>query len=125
MSKSCTGHIHIGLPIGNLTSHIFANIYLNELDHFVKDRLRLRWYGRYMDDFYILHADKKFLREMSYDHILIRGNTLLRMRRNLRDKQKQLENDSLQKEDLLASKATILGHLKHADSYGLIKNLFE
>jgi len=60
-----------------------------------------------------------------YDHVLIRGNTLLRMRRNWGTKHKQLENDSLQEEDLLASKAAILGHLKHADSYGLIKNLFE
>ena len=47
-----------GLPIGNLTSQFFANTYLNELDQFVKHRLKCRYYWRYMDDFVILHADK-------------------------------------------------------------------
>jgi len=50
-----------GLPIGNLTSQLFANIYLNELDHFVKENLRERWYARYMDDFLIIHPDKDHL----------------------------------------------------------------
>lgn len=50
-----------GLPIGNLTSQLFANVYLNPLDHFVKENLRQRWYGRYMDDFFIIHHDKKHL----------------------------------------------------------------
>lgn len=40
-----------GVPIGNLTSQYFANLYLGELDHFVKERLRLPGYLRYMDDF--------------------------------------------------------------------------
>jgi retron-type reverse transcriptase len=52
-----------GLPIGNLTSQLFANIYLNELDHFVKETLRERWYARYMDDFLIIYPDKNHLRE--------------------------------------------------------------
>lgn len=47
-----------GMPIGNLTSQLFANIYLNEFDHFVKDFLKVRCYVRYMDDFVILDADK-------------------------------------------------------------------
>ena len=47
-----------GLPIGNLTSQYFANLYLGELDHFVKERLRLRGYLRYMDDFAVF-ADSK------------------------------------------------------------------
>ena len=47
-----------GLPIGNLTSQLFANIYLNALDQFVKHGLRERYYLRYMDDFVILHHDK-------------------------------------------------------------------
>ena len=38
-----------GIPIGNYTSQFFANIYLNELDHFVKEKLRVRFYLRYMD----------------------------------------------------------------------------
>ncbi|KHO47418.1 MAG: RNA-directed DNA polymerase [archaeon GW2011_AR5] len=51
-----------GMPIGNLTSQFFANIYLNELDKFVKHNLRARFYIRYLDDFVILH-DKKVVLE--------------------------------------------------------------
>jgi len=52
-----------GIPIGNLTSQLFANIYLNEFDHFVKRELREQYYVRYMDDFIILGTDKRHLRE--------------------------------------------------------------
>lgn len=47
-----------GMPIGNLTSQLFANVYLNELDYFVKHRLRAKYYIRYLDDFIIFHRDK-------------------------------------------------------------------
>jgi len=53
-----------GIPIGNLTSQLFANIYLNELDQFIKHKLREKHYLRYMDDFVILYADKKHLHEL-------------------------------------------------------------
>lgn len=43
-----------GLPLGNLTSQLFANVYLHELDHFVKYVLRIRYYVRYCDDFVLL-----------------------------------------------------------------------
>lgn len=52
-----------GMPIGNLTSQLFANIYLNELDNFVKHELRTHYYVRYMDDFILLSDDKKQLHE--------------------------------------------------------------
>lgn len=52
-----------GIPIGNLTSQLFANIYLNELDQFVKHELRDKYYLRYMDDFLILGYDKKKLHQ--------------------------------------------------------------
>jgi len=42
-----------GLPIGNLTSQFFANIYLDRLDHLIKDEMGVRCYLRYMDDFLI------------------------------------------------------------------------
>jgi retron-type reverse transcriptase len=47
-----------GLPIGNLTSQFFGNVYLNELDHFVKEGMRARCYLRYMDDFAAFGDDK-------------------------------------------------------------------
>ena len=52
-----------GLPIGNLTSQYFANLYLGELDHFVKERLRIPGYLRYMDDFAVFGDSKARLRE--------------------------------------------------------------
>ncbi len=50
-----------GLPLGNYTSQFFANVYLNNLDYFVKHRLRAKYYIRYVDDFVILHKDKRVL----------------------------------------------------------------
>ena len=50
-----------GLPIGNLTSQLFSNIYLDELDQFVKRELGVRHYGRYVDDFFLVHSNKYFL----------------------------------------------------------------
>lgn len=56
-----------GIPIGNLTSQLFANVYLHELDHFVKHTLREPRYLRYMDDFAIIHHDKAHLHELRRD----------------------------------------------------------
>jgi retron-type reverse transcriptase len=53
-----------GMPIGNLTSQMFANIYLNEVDQYAKHELGLHYYIRYMDDIIILHHDKKYLAEV-------------------------------------------------------------
>lgn len=52
-----------GLPIGNLSSQLFSNIYLNELDQFVKRSLKCKHYGRYVDDGYIVSKSKSFLRD--------------------------------------------------------------
>ena len=51
-----------GLPIGNLTSQLFANIYMHEFDTFVKKILRVRYYGRYVDDFVLVHIDHEYLK---------------------------------------------------------------
>jgi hypothetical protein len=73
-----------GLPIGNLTSQLFGNVYLNDFDHFVKYRLAplnnsasgkiaaewyltglgIKYYGRYVDDFVIVHSDKEYLKSI-------------------------------------------------------------
>ena len=50
-----------GIPLGNLTSQVFANIYLNELDQFVKHNLGIKYYLRYADDFVILCEERKRL----------------------------------------------------------------
>lgn len=51
------------MPIGNLTSQIFANIYLNELDRFVKHKLKVKYYLRYGDDFILIHENLEKLNE--------------------------------------------------------------
>ena len=48
-----------GQPIGNYTSQIFANIYLNELDQYIKNKLKCKYYYRYMDDMIVLAKDKQ------------------------------------------------------------------
>jgi len=50
-----------GLPIGNLSSQFFANVYLDELDQFIKHRLKARHYIRYVDDFVLLHESPQWL----------------------------------------------------------------
>jgi len=50
-----------GLPLGNVTSQLFANIYLNEFDQFIKHKLKANYYLRYCDDFLILSDDKEYL----------------------------------------------------------------
>ncbi len=50
-----------GMPLGNLTSQFFANVYLSELDYYVKHNLRAKYYMRYVDDFIILHRSKEKL----------------------------------------------------------------
>lgn len=50
------------LPLGNLTSHLFSNIVLHELDLFIKHELHIQHYGRYVDDFICMHADHGYLK---------------------------------------------------------------
>lgn len=50
-----------GIPLGNLTSQLFANVYMDYFDQFVKSKLRLKYYVRYMDDFVILSENKESL----------------------------------------------------------------
>ena len=54
----------VGMPIGNLSSQMFANLYLNAADHFAKEVLQCKYYIRYMDDMVIVDIDKRRLREV-------------------------------------------------------------
>jgi hypothetical protein len=53
---------HCGLPIGNYTSQVFANLYMNTFDHYIKHDLGIKYYGRYVDDFVIVHESKAYLK---------------------------------------------------------------
>ena len=54
----------VGIPIGNYTSQIYANIYLNELDRYIKEELKVKYVVRYMDDFVLLLKSKKQAKEV-------------------------------------------------------------
>ena len=56
--------INKGVPIGNLTSQLFANIYLNEFDRFTKQELKVKYYLRYTDDFLIISENKEYLEKI-------------------------------------------------------------
>lgn len=56
----------IGLPLGNLTSQLLVNIYMNEFDQFVKHKLKIKYYIRYADDFVILSNNKKELENLIF-----------------------------------------------------------
>ena len=58
------GKENCGLPIGNLTSQVLANFYMNSFDHFIKHDLGIRYYGRYVDDFILIHPDKDYLKSL-------------------------------------------------------------
>jgi len=129
-----------GLPIGNLTSQLFANIYLHELDCFAKHRLKVKFYLRYCDDFIILSNDRsklvklisiiaEFLRhhlklELHPEKVVIRklkqdidflGYVVLPHHKTLRTKTK---NRMLKKINQKNS-SSYLGLLKHCCGYKL------
>lgn len=70
----------VGIPLGNLTSQLFANVYLNPLDHYIKRTLHVRHYVRYADDFVILSSQKDYLFELfPYIANFLRDNLRLSM----------------------------------------------
>ncbi|MGI0134736.1 MAG: reverse transcriptase domain-containing protein [Candidatus Micrarchaeaceae archaeon] len=59
-----SGRIGTGLPLGNLTSQLLVNVYMNEFDQYVKRRLKAKHYIRYGDDFVILSRDREWLKQL-------------------------------------------------------------
>lgn len=68
-----------GLPIGNQTSQWFAIIFLNDFDHFIKEKLRIKYYIRYMDDFILIHPDKEYLKYCKQEIIKYLDNLNLKL----------------------------------------------
>lgn len=62
-SKMYDEKVDCGLPIGNYTSQLFANIYLNELDRYIKEKLKVKYYYRYMDDMVLILENKEIARK--------------------------------------------------------------
>lgn len=146
----------LGIPIGNQTSQFFANLYLNGLDHFVKEGLHCKSYIRYVDDMVFLHNSKSRLNEIretvrSYlrnslglsthedrSHVLpvamgidFLGYRVFPTHRTVRDgngyrfirRFKRLRTSFLSREktlfDVSQSVVSWIGHVSHADSWGL------
>lgn len=65
ISRIVLGYDSEGLPIGNQISQTLAIYYLNDVDRFIKEVCRVKFYTRYMDDFFILHHDKAFLEDLT------------------------------------------------------------
>jgi len=65
-----------GLPIGNQTSQWFGLIYLDDLDRFIKEKLGIKFYVRYMDDIILVHHDKKYLKHCKTEIIRFVGEKL-------------------------------------------------
>ena len=55
---------NVGLPLGNVTSQLLINVYMNEFDQFLKRKIKVRYYIRYADDFVILHKNKAYLENL-------------------------------------------------------------
>jgi len=64
ISKDANVFEHKGLPIGNLTSQLFANVYMNEFDQFMKHEIKARHYLRYTDDFVVISDSKEYLEKL-------------------------------------------------------------
>jgi len=138
-----------GLPIGNLTSQFFANIYLNELDQFVRHTLRCRYYLRYSDDFLILHREKNQLEKwkkeiglflkhkldlelntqktiirpvsngIDYLGYIVRPFYILVRRRVINNLKQKILNGTLRKQAYVS----YMGHFKHANTHRLKQHI--
>ena len=96
-----------GLPIGNLTSQLFSNVYLNVLDQFVKRTLGEKYYGRYVDDFFIIGTDRKrYLLQKIKSRI---SNRMERMNRCL--SAKKVNRDKLLYISCVAN--SYMGYMRH------------
>lgn len=65
-----------GLPLGNVTSQLFSNIFLNKFDQFIKHKLKIKYYVRYCDDFVIVSKDKNYLESLIPQIALFLNNEL-------------------------------------------------
>lgn len=142
------------IPIGNYTSQYYANIYLNELDHFIKDMLNIKYYIRYMDDFILLlnskdeciyYLDKiklflndnlkldlnnktryfKFNNYIDFCGYLVYLNILLPRKRNVRKIFKLINNYDFNYDKFYKSINSYLAYLKYTTCYNLKKEIFK
>ena len=140
----------IGLPLGNLTSQLFVNVYMNEFDQFVKHKIKVKYYVRYADDFVFLFENKEWLKdlikptseflknelklELHPNKIFIKtlasgvdflGWVHFPDHRILRTTTKRRMLKRIKKNPVLETLNSYLGLLKHGNSYKLEKVIFD
>lgn len=113
-----------GMPIGNLTSQMFANIYMNELDQYLKHELHLKYVIRYADDCIILHDSIDFVGYMiNKDEIRLRSATVKRMRSRIKYIVKAYERGEMTLQEVNATMQSYFGLIKHCTNEGLRENI--
>ena len=140
--------IDVGLPLGNLTSQIFVNIYMNKFDNFMKRELKIKFYIRYADDFVIFSQDRSFLLELVFKiNIFLLENLKLNLNPNkifiktlysgvdflgwvnfpthriLRTTTKSRMFRNLEKKFSKEMSASYLGMLSHGNTYKISKKI--
>lgn len=146
----CSQKEIVGLPLGNLTSQLFVNIYMNEFDQFVKHKLKVKYYIRYADDFVIFSEDKEYLEnliveirvflkeklklELHPDKVFIKtlasgidflGWVNFPDHRVLRTATRRRMLRRLKENNSTETLNSYLGLIKHGNTYNLRKNVFE
>lgn len=144
-SFSTEGNFGVGLPLGNLTSQLFVNIYMNKFDQFVKRELKVQYYVRYADDFVILHENKINLEKLLADiSVFLKNELNLELNykkvsissfasgvdflgwvnfphcRVLRNSTKRRIVNRAREGLSERSKASYLGHLSHGNAYTVV-----
>jgi len=138
----------VGLPLGNLTSQLLVNVYMNEFDQYIKHTLKVKYYIRYSDDFVIFSRDrnslfelipqiKNFLEEhlklyLHPNKVIVRtfgsgidflGWVHFQKHRVLRTSTKKRMNNRIKNHTKLETLHSYLGLLRHGDSYKLEQDL--
>ena len=114
----------IGLPLGNQSSQWFALLYLNKMDHYIKEQLGIKCYVRYMDDMILVHRDKKYLSECK-NKIKKLCNDLLDLELNEKTQIGMVKNgiDFLGYRHILSGSGKIIIKLRYSSKKRLKKHL--
>lgn len=105
-----------GLPLGYQTSQLFALLFLDDFDHFVKEQLHIQYYGRYMDDFLGFHT---YLTESGKVIRKLRHSSIKRMRAKLRHWEKEYPAGLVTREQILQSWQAWDAHAAHGNTWAL------
>lgn len=122
--KEQPNNVDVGLPLGNQSSQLFALLYLNIIDRYIKEDLRIKGYIRYMDDMILIHRDKAYL-QASLSKIRIKCEKELRLLLNQKTQIGMVKNgiDFLGYRHILNENGSITRKLRSSSKQRLRKHL--